>query len=145
VDLVTVEELKRLKYRYLRTLDLKLWDEFAGTLTDDVVADYGERLSFTGREAVVDYFRTTLTPAIITVHQVHHPEIEPAGDTATGVWALDDTVIVTEHQLVLRGAAYYEDEYRRGTDGVWRIARTSYQRTYEAMFSTGDVPSWIPW
>ena len=32
MDLKTLEELKRLKYRYLRTLDSKQWDEFADTL-----------------------------------------------------------------------------------------------------------------
>ena len=53
VDLVAIEQLRQLKYRYLRTLDLKQWDDFADTLTDDVSASYGERLSFEGREAVV--------------------------------------------------------------------------------------------
>jgi len=28
-DLVEIEAIKRLKYRYLRCLDLKLWDELA--------------------------------------------------------------------------------------------------------------------
>jgi len=28
VDLTTLEDLRRLKYRYFRTLDLKRWDEF---------------------------------------------------------------------------------------------------------------------
>jgi hypothetical protein len=142
VDHDALEELRQLKYRYLRTLDGKEWDAFAGTLAEDAVADYGERLSFTGREAIVDYMRTTLTPAIITVHQCHHPELTIDGDTATGVWALDDTVIVTEHRIVLRGAAHYEDRYARGADGTWRITRTGYRRLYEAMVSLDDLPSW---
>jgi uncharacterized protein (TIGR02246 family) len=142
VDLVALEELKRLKYRYLRTLDTKDWDAFAATLADDATADYGERLSFSGRDAITAYMRTTLTPAIITVHHVHHPEITVDGDSATGTWALDDTVIVTEHRLVLRGAAHYEDRYRRDADGEWRIAHTGYRRLYEAMVSLDDLPSW---
>jgi uncharacterized protein (TIGR02246 family) len=142
VDHDVLEELRQLKYRYLRTLDAKEWDEFAGTLADDATADYGDRLSFTGRAAITDYMRTALTPAIITVHQCHHPELQVDGDTATGVWALDDTVIVTEHRLVLRGAAHYQDRYAKGADGVWRIAHTGYRRLYEAMLSLDDLPSW---
>src|SRR4051794_33702402 len=48
VDLETLDALRSLKYRYLRTLDLKQWDEFAATLTQDVQASYGTRLSFDG-------------------------------------------------------------------------------------------------
>ena len=135
-------ELTQLKYRYLRTLDTKDWDAFAETLAPDATADYGERLNFTGRDAITAYMRTTLTPAIITVHHVHHPEISVDGDTATGIWALDDTVVVTEHNMLLRGAAHYEDRYTRGTDGAWRIAHTGYRRLYESMVNLADVPSW---
>ena len=38
-DLVEIELIKRLKYRYMRCLDQKLWDEMAETLTDDLVRD----------------------------------------------------------------------------------------------------------
>jgi hypothetical protein len=140
VDLQTLEELRRLKYRYLRTLDLKQWDGFGATLTSDVQASYGDRLSFDGRDAVVEYLRGSLPPTIITVHQCHHPEIEIDGDTATGTWYLDDRVLIIEHRLLLTGTAFYNDTYIRGSDGVWRISRTSYVRSYEAMESLD--PSW---
>ena len=123
--------IERLKYRYLRALDLKIWDEFADTLTPDVTASYGPKLRFEGRDAVVDFMRNSLPPAIITVHHCHHPEIEIDGDTATGTWYLDDKVIITEHRMLLTGAAFYDDAYRRDDD-TWRIARTGYVRSYEA-------------
>jgi hypothetical protein len=140
MDLIAQEELRRLKYRYLRALDLKLWDEFADTLTPDATADYGDRLSFSGRDEIVSYMSRAVGPDIITVHHCHHPELEVDGDRATGRWALDDTVIITEHRTVLRGAAFYEDRYLR-ENGAWRIQHTGYIRTYEAMFSLKDVPS----
>lgn len=140
MDLVTLEELRRLKYRYLRALDLKLWDEFADTLAPDATAKYGERLTFSSRDEIVRYMRETVGRDIITVHHCHHPELEVDGDRATGRWALEDTVIVTDHRLVLRGAAFYEDRYAR-TDGVWRIQHTGYDRLYEAMISLDDLPS----
>jgi hypothetical protein len=136
-----LDALRGLKYRYLRTLDLKQWDDFAATLTPDVQASYGARLSFDGRDAVVDFMRNSLPPSIITVHQCHHPELSVDGDTATGTWYLEDKVIITEQRMLLTGAAFYDDEYRRGPDG-WQISRTSYIRSYEAMQSLDDTPSW---
>ena len=50
-------------------------------------------------------------------------------------------MIATEHRVVIKGAAFYEDRYRRGEDGRWRIAHTGYVRTYEAMLSLDDLPS----
>jgi hypothetical protein len=141
VDVETLEELRQLKYRYLRTLDLKLWDDFATTLTEDIQASYGARLSFDGRDAVVDFMRNSLPGSIITVHQCHHPELRVDGDTATGTWYLEDKVIITEQRMLLTGAAFYADEYRRGPDG-WQISRTAYTRSYEAMQSLDDTPSW---
>jgi hypothetical protein len=141
VDLVAIEELRQLKYRYLRSLDLKQWDEFADTLTPDVTASYGDNLTFGNRDEVVAFMREMLGPSIITVHHCHHPEIDVGGDAATGIWHLDDTVIITEHRMVLRGAAFYEDGYVRCDDGQWRISRTGYRRTYEATLSLDDVPS----
>ena len=32
MDLVAIEEIKRLKHRYFRTLDLKRWEEFGDCL-----------------------------------------------------------------------------------------------------------------
>lgn len=127
------EEIHQLKYRYLRTLDLKQWDAFADTLTADVTASYGPTLLFAGRDEVVRFMRASLGPAIITVHHCHHPEIGVDGDTATGTWYLDDKVIVTEQRMLLTGAAFYDDEYRRCDDGAWRISRTGYVRSYESV------------
>jgi SnoaL-like protein len=142
VDLAVLEELRQLKYRYLRTLDLKLWDEFTDTLTPDVKTNYGEQLSFEDRDSVVAFMRNSLGPTIITVHQCHHPELTVDGDTAIGTWYLEDKVIVTEHRMLLTGAAFYDDAYRRCDDGRWRISRTGYQRSYEAVQSLDDRPSW---
>ena len=43
-DLETIEAIKRVKYRYLRALDTKHWDDFADTLTEDIVGEYGSSL-----------------------------------------------------------------------------------------------------
>jgi hypothetical protein len=63
------------------------------------------------------------------------------GDAATGRWRFEDKVFATEHRVVIVGAAFYEDRYERGGDGRWRISHTGYVRTYEAMLSLDDLPS----
>ena len=79
---------------------------------------------------------------MITSHRVHQPEIDLTGpDTATGIWALDDVVIETKANIVIRGSAFYRDEYAK-ISGQWKIRHTGYQRIYEEMFSRGDTPSW---
>lgn len=135
-----LHEIEQLKYRYLRTLDTKDWDGFAATLLPEATGSYGG-LALASREAIVSFMRENLPASVVTLHQVHHPEIEVDGDRATGCWYLQDKVIATEHDVVIEGAAFYRDEYRRTPDG-WRIAATGYERTYEASWSTADLPGW---
>jgi ketosteroid isomerase-like protein len=140
-DLVIIRQIEQLKYRYVRALDTKEWDLFASCFTDDATATYGDRLSFTGPTDIVAFMRENLGPTMLTVHQVHHPEIDVDGDDATGTWSLMDRVIMTEFRFLLDGASIYHDRYRRGADGEWRIAHTGYERLYEQMISFDDVPS----
>jgi len=147
MDLDSIEAIRQLKYRYFRTLDLKQWDEFGECLTEDASGSYGtqvygDKLALDGREGIVSFMRDKLTSSIITVHVAQHPEIEVEGDEATGSWCFEDTVIVPDFQVLIRGAGYYTDRYRRESDGAWRIASTSYDRIYESMQSLDDTPSY---
>ena len=72
---------------------------------------------------------------VITEHRVTHPEIDVDGDEATGIWYLQDKVIVAEFDFMLIGAGFYHDRYRRTADG-WKISVTGYDRTYDASLST---------
>ena len=137
-DLLDEREICRLKYRYLRTLDTKEWDEFEACFLPEATGDYNG-LVFADRDALVSYMRTNLGEGLITLHQAHHPEIEVDGDTATGRWYLQDKVIVDAYQFMLEGAAIYDDRYVRTPDG-WRVAHTGYRRTYEATYDLKDVP-----
>jgi hypothetical protein len=146
MDLIAIEEIKRLKYRYFRSLDLKQWDVFGDCLAEDVSARYGtqamgEPLHYDNRGDVVAFMQQNLGPGVITIHVANHPEIDVDGDTATGSWAFEDTVIVPEFKVIIRGGGYYVDDYRRDPDGSWRIAATQYDRIYEAMTSLDDTPS----
>jgi hypothetical protein len=133
-----VTAISRLKYRYLRTLDTKQWDEFESCFLPEATADYNG-LVFADRAALVGYMREHLGEGLITMHQVHHPEVDVAGDTATGRWYLQDKVIVPAFSYVLEGAAFYEDRYVRTPVG-WRVAHTGYRRTFEMTYDLADLP-----
>src|SRR5690348_10319973 len=114
VDLHELEAIKRLKYRYLRCLDLKLWDDLADCFAADARVAYGDgKFSFDGRDQIMQFLRDVLSSTTrITRHRCTQPEIDLTGPTtARAVWALDDVVIDTVGQTTLRGAAFYEDEY----------------------------------
>ncbi len=138
--LVDIEAIRQLKYRYYRLLDLKRWEDLAATFTEDASFDYGD-LSFATPAEATAYFREHLGPRMITMHHGHHPEICVTGDEATGVWALEDKVLMPDLNLVLEGAAVYSDRYRRTPDG-WRIAHTGYLRTYEVTFLMDSLPGY---
>ena len=135
------DEIRQLKYRYFRTLDLKRWTEFADCFVADATGDYAG-LVFDDRDALVAFMAENMGPGLISLHQAHHPEIavDDDGETATGVWYLEDKVIVPDAGFVLEGAAFYDDRYVRTPEG-WRIQHTGYRRTYEMSWSTADVPS----
>ena len=143
IDLHELEAIKRLKYKYLRCLDQKLWDEIGSCFTADATCSYsGGKYAFDGRDAIVDFLRKAMgAPSFYSSHRVHHPEIEfQSATTARATWALEDQVIETKAQITIRGAAFYHDEYVK-QDGVWLIRSTGYERTFEEMESRKDHPS----
>lgn len=128
-----LEAIRRLKYAYFRTLDLKQFDQLALLLADDATAAYEDaKTPLTGRAAIVTWLTEVLgRPEIVTEHHGHHPEIDVTSDaTATGTWYLQDRVIVPSADLEIGGTSFYSDRYTK-TDGVWRIAHTGYVRVFE--------------
>jgi hypothetical protein len=101
-----LEAIRRLKYAYFRTLDLKQFDDLGALMTEDVTG-------------------------MVTEHHGHHPEIAlTSATTADGTWYLQDRVIVPAADLEIGGTAFYADRYRL-TDEGWRIAHTGYTRVFE--------------
>jgi len=142
-DLVEIEAIKRLKYKYMRCLDQKLWGKLATCFTADATVAYsGGHYRIQGRDAIIEWLRDAMgSESFLSSHRVHHPEIDLTGTTtATGTWALEDTVILVDSDFGLRGAAFYTDEYVKD-GGDWKIAATGYKRTFEETFRRGDVPS----
>jgi hypothetical protein len=128
-----LEAIRRLKYAYFRTLDLKEFDALGELLTVDATASYEDgKTTLDGRTAIVDWLSGALGgPEIVTLHHGHHPEIDFTSDTsAAGTWYLQDRVVIVAADLEIAGTAFYEDHYVK-QDGRWLIAHTGYMRVFE--------------
>ena len=134
------DSIRSLKYAYLRSLDLKQWDEFESLFLPEATGSYAE-LSFRSRAEIVDYMRQNLTADLITFHQAHHPEIVVDGDTATATWYLHDKVFVPAYDVAIEGAAFYSDRMTRTPEG-WRFSHVGYRRTFESSWTMSAVPGW---
>lgn len=141
-DLTEIEAIKRLKYKYFRCVDCKLWDELAECFTEDAKTSYsGGKYTFEGRDTIMGFLKKGLHENLISMHHGHHPEIDITSDTtATGIWALQDYVIDTKRNTSLFGAAFYHDEYVK-VNGEWKIKFTGYDRTFEEVSDRGDIKS----
>ena len=142
IDWTDLEAIKRLKYKYQRCLDTKQWNELRECFTEDAKAAYSSgKFSFDSRDAIMQFLEGAMgADSFHSSHVVSQPEIEFIDERrATGRWCLQDYVIDTGFEMSIRGAAFYEDEYQKGDDGVWRISKTGYERTYEEMIPRKSI------
>lgn len=128
--LADIEEIKKLKARYFRYVDLHWWPELRGLFADDAAFEIGESRTSPGS---VDEFLAAIEKHLgraLSVHHGHMPEIDIVGDDrAYGIWAMYDLVEPagdTGYPL-LTGYGHYTEEYRK-VGGDWRIARLRLTR-----------------
>lgn len=126
------------KARYCRFMDTKQWDAWRDLFTEDYeldVSEAGGPPPIKGRTEALEMAMSFVLPAI-TVHQVHFPEITIDGDTAEGIWAMQDRVIFGPQGPSLLGFGHYRDRFRR-LDGVWKISASKLTRLHVDMVATG--------
>ena len=129
--LADIEAIRQLKARYFRLMDQKRWDDWRDVFVENVEIrtpdDTGDANPIVGRDQFVDGLRTILAP-VITIHHGHMSEIEVDGDTASGVWSMEDHLFWPPESGLghMWGTGWYEETYRRD-HGSWRIA-TLYLR-----------------
>lgn len=140
LDLEAIELIKQLKARYFRFLDTRNLEGLQTVFTSDATAsfiggDYDFQLS--GWDQLEAFYTKSFTGQSFGMHNGHHPEICVDGDTATGIWYLQDIFVSLEHNMTITGSALYDDEYRL-EQGQWRIAKTGYKRLWEEHHKRGD-------
>jgi hypothetical protein len=128
--LVAIEEIRQLKARYCRYVDLRMWDEFPSLFTEDLDIDFAETTS--GARTREEWFaavRRHFTTGI-SVHHVHVPEIEILDeDHASAIWPMFDLVEIPADSPYEShtGWGHYTEQYRR-VDGRWLISRVQLTR-----------------
>jgi hypothetical protein len=125
-----IEEIRRLKARYFRTMDTKDWDAMRRVFTDDVVVDTTESGGgvVSGADDFIAFLRNTLADTV-TVHQGHMPEIDLTSETtATGIWALND-IVIWPNGMRLDGYGHYHETYEKGSEG-WQIKTSKLTRLH---------------
>lgn len=122
-DLLALAELAQAKARYCRMMDTKDWAGLADLLTTDVVVDLNAddpaSVAISGRDEVLASVRAAVTDAI-TVHQVHAPEVDLAGDEAWVIWAVQERV-KWANGTSLTAYGHYRDRWVR-FNGRWQLA-----------------------
>jgi ketosteroid isomerase-like protein len=108
--------------RYARAVDRRDWALAATLFTDDAVLE-SARFRLAGVGEILRGLRT-VERYRATFHAVHNQTLELAGDEASG-----ETYCVANHLFERDGrmrkldwGIRYQDRYRRGADGAWRIA-----------------------
>jgi len=127
-----IEAIRQLQARYQRCLDLRDFEGLASCFAPDAVSSYDSgEMSYEGRDAIVGFLRSTLTPAIICSHLIHGGEFTFADDAhASGIWYLEDYLLHRRFGLKMHGAAVYHIDYRKDDD-QWLIASIGYERNYQ--------------
>lgn len=131
-----IEDIKQLKARYCRLTDQKKWDELETEFVADAEIEIAgapggadDTQRFTSARAFIDGLRQLMGP-LVSVHQVHAPEIEILGpDDAQGTWAISDRLVFPEGEplKVLQGWGIYHERYKR-VSGTWRFASVRLER-----------------
>ena len=144
LEQLEIEDIKRLKYRYMRCMMLGETEAMRDLLTPDVKAEYSDgKYSYEGADAVLAFLADSHDEGsgLISMWQLGHPEIEITGEaSAKGIWYFTHKAIHKPSGTNIEMAAFYHDEYAKQDDG-WRIAYTGYRRILDQNWNSADLPS----
>lgn len=125
------EDVRRLKARYFRYIDLKRWRDLRALFTDEA-----QILGFSFSPADPATFVEVVSAymeGVVSIHQGFMPQLEPtADDTIRGIWSMFDQLtwepgsrdyqgLEVPAMSGIRGYGHYEEEYVRTIRG-WRFS-----------------------
>ena len=122
-DLNAIERLQR-TYGYF--VDKGQWTRLSELFTEDATLEIGGKGLFLGRARVLEYMQTAFGPdgakeGLLANHMQFQPIPDVSPDGRTG-WVRSRAYVMSNGGW---GLPLYENEYRKGEDGVWRISRLS--------------------
>ena len=146
-ELYIIEQIKTVKSRYFRAVDLKDRDILLSVVADQITLDFSEAMHdpATGYKPPVHIPAATLPREkavniilgglkdLITVHQGLCPEITVIDEhNATAVWSMHDKVFFKEptgYRQIVEGYGYYYDSYQYENNS-WKLSSTRVTRLW---------------
>jgi hypothetical protein len=143
--LIAIDDIRQLKARYFRFMDVRDWGALGQVFCRDALFDCREGFVTTALDGKVSGFAAPVThgrDAILawiadafadqtSCHHGHAHEVTILGkDEATGIVAMEDYIFGPDRAtLRYHGAGHYHERYRM-EDGEWRIAETRLTRLF---------------
>jgi bile-acid 7alpha-dehydratase len=134
------EAIKKLKAKYFRCLDGKLWDELAECFTENATTSYADgQYCLQGKNQIMEFLRAGLgRVSFFGFHQGHHPEVEiTSSTTAKGVWSAHYYMIDSEARKTMHCGCFYYDDFAK-ENGRWKISSTGYTRIFEETWDRNE-------
>ena len=134
--LIDIEEIKNLKHRYFRAIDMADFDLLDHVFADNITIDYRGgtyRWESKGKDTIKESLKQAFHNQAASMHTAHHPEIKILSETeATGKWYLQDIFYNFDMDSVTQGTALYEDKYIK-LENNWLILHSEYDRIWECV------------
>lgn len=131
-----IEDIKQLKARYCRLIDQKNWNELEAELVPDATIEIAgapggadDTQKFSSAHGFIEGLQQLMGP-LVSVHQVHAPEIEILDrETARGTWTISDRLVCPDGSplKILQGWGIYHETYKK-VSGSWRFASVRLER-----------------
>jgi ketosteroid isomerase-like protein len=134
-----IEAIRALKARYAYLCDTGYDpDKLAALFTEDGVWESDKFGRHVGRAAIREFFAGTSSSITFAMHYMTNPEIEVAGDDASGRWHLFQACTFAENNTPIWGSGRYFERYRR-TDEGWRFRHLTLTSCFWTPFDRGWV------
>lgn len=131
-----IEDIKQLKARYCRLIDQKKWDKLEADFVPDAAIEIAgapggtdDTQKFSSAHGFIEGLKQLMGP-LVSVHQVHAPEIEILDqENARGIWTISDRLVFPNGSPleILQGWGIYHETYRK-VSGRWRFASVRLER-----------------
>jgi hypothetical protein len=124
--LEAMNQIEILQRTYGYFVDKGQWTQLSELFTDDATLEIGGKGLFLGKKRVLEYMQTAFgpdgaKPGVLANHMQFQTLPDISADGKTG-WIRSRAFVMSNAGW---GLPLYENEYRKGADGKWRISRLS--------------------
>lgn len=133
-----MNQIERLQRAYGYFVDKAQWTQLAELFSEDATLEIGGKGIFTGKDRVLAYMQLSfgkdgIRPGVLINHMQFQPLANISADGKTG-WLRSRAFVMSNGGW---GLPLYEDEFKKGEDGKWRISRLTGPFTMYA--------DWVGW